>query len=297
MLIDEVVKMAVAGSLGLTREGVQELLAAEVIEATNVCEYTFAVSDQEHFHLDVDFPNIAPPFPSMFIEYKGASQIRSKEKGPKSWDPSVQALGMWITSFETPAEDLAKGISQGAPDHKWVCVGHPFAKVDGITRMGGFTIGWCVTAEGEFRFPIEGPDGGLLLSVYDESLKGKNIDATPFLVVPFMTLCFMHCKNVVMRKVDRSLNFRKEKVRKKRMGLIRSYSVLEIKPMQQILSAEGGGETNGMVRAMHICRGHFKDFSKGSGLFGKYRGVYWWEMQTRGSASAGIHEKDYAVDA
>lgn len=48
-------------------------------------------------------------------------------------------------------------------------------------------------------------------------------------------------------------------------------------------------------QALHICRGHFKDFSHGKGLFGKAKGLYWWGMQTRGSKDDGEIIKDYKI--
>lgn len=41
-------------------------------------------------------------------------------------------------------------------------------------------------------------------------------------------------------------------------------------------------------------RGHFKDFSA-KGLFGKYKGVYWWGDQVRGDSAQGVIDKDYRL--
>ncbi len=40
----------------------------------------------------------------------------------------------------------------------------------------------------------------------------------------------------------------------------------------------------------------FKDFSKGKGLFGKYKDVFWWDSQVRGRVDQGVVLKDYAID-
>ena len=40
-----------------------------------------------------------------------------------------------------------------------------------------------------------------------------------------------------------------------------------------------------MTRAMHICRGHFKDYRQGKGLFGRYHQLVWQPAIVRGSKS------------
>jgi hypothetical protein len=34
---------------------------------------------------------------------------------------------------------------------------------------------------------------------------------------------------------------------------------------------------------MHICRGHFRDYREGKGLFGKYKQLVWTPMTVRGT--------------
>ena len=66
--------------------------------------------------------------------------------------------------------------------------------------------------------------------------------------------------------------------------------------MTRILDTEGGiGRGGGLKQALHICRGHFKDYRDGRGLFGKHKGLYWWEQNVRGSIEQGVHIKDYRV--
>ncbi len=46
---------------------------------------------------------------------------------------------------------------------------------------------------------------------------------------------------------------------------------------------------------MHIVRGHFKDYRNGGGLFGKLKGLYWWDMHVAGDISNGQIVKDYSI--
>jgi len=45
---------------------------------------------------------------------------------------------------------------------------------------------------------------------------------------------------------------------------------------------------------VHMCRGHFKEYTEDHRLFGKYTGLYWWQPYVRGQKE-GIVIKDYEV--
>jgi hypothetical protein len=66
--------------------------------------------------------------------------------------------------------------------------------------------------------------------------------------------------------------------------------------MKEILRREGQVEHTGLKKALHIVRGHFKDYTKGSGLFGKYQGIYWWDAHVAGDLKLGTLAKTYKVD-
>ena len=74
------------------------------------------------------------------------------------------------------------------------------------------------------------------------------------------------------------------------------WKVLTIEPMVRTLRIQGAIERNGISKALHICRGHFKDFSQGNGLFGRNKGLYWWDQHMRGDESAGVVIKDYKIN-
>ena len=59
-----------------------EVAKAQVIVADNVAEYMYAVSDREYWHAS-DFPCLAPPFGTMFIEFRRPSRVLS---GPRVLD-------------------------------------------------------------------------------------------------------------------------------------------------------------------------------------------------------------------
>lgn len=57
--------------------------------------------------------------------------------------------------------------------------------------------------------------------------------------------------------------------------------------------SENDGQTG---TAFHIRRGHFADYTKGRGLFGKYHGKYWIPPTTVGDAEYGTVVKNYRLE-
>lgn len=110
-----------------------------------------------------------------------------------------------------------------------------------------------------------------------------------------LAIAFMHCKNVALLPIDPPLKPSLKNERRYGKPLTR-YHVLQIEPMKTVLRVEGGIHEGGLKRALHICRGHFKEFGgDNKKLFGKYEGTYWWGPQARGSKRSGQVVKDYKV--
>jgi hypothetical protein len=108
-----------------------------------------------------------------------------------------------------------------------------------------------------------------------------------------LAISFCHCKNTGCHehRVPPALM---KKHQRRGHPCVDRYYTLDIQPMQRVLR-EAGAATLGLKRALHICRGHFKDYRDGGGLFGRYRGLYWWDMHSRGTAARGTIRKDYAI--
>lgn len=257
---------------------------AEVIYAQNVYEY-FA-NEKRDWGAD-SFPNVAPPFDNMFIEWK--------HSGDKKY-----SFGAWVVSFDADEHDFStfpEPFNQMKPiDPKWVCnyiffsmADDKIAKIDqnedayhyahwimAVDSQGNIcnqreTQGKCAM----FRYP-EGASDMLWWAIN----------------IPLLTISFMHCKNVTL--VEKAPP--KGAGKRNRYGPRIRYHVLEIEPMKKILKSEGQSEKTGLKLALHICRGHFKDFSKGKGLFGRHKGMFWWDSQVRGNVSQGVVDKDYSIN-
>ena len=113
-------------------------------------------------------------------------------------------------------------------------------------------------------------------------------------VTATFSMALLNCKNVHTREQPCPPKLAKRY--QERHGHKRPrYYVLDIEPMRQKFRDANGGEDGiSLAKALHICRGHFKNFDN-KPLFGKLKGTYWWQPHVRGSAEAGIVEKDYRI--
>lgn len=255
-----------------------------VINVTNVAEYV--LSSKDHAWSWEDFPNVAPPFERFWMEYRNPDT-------PSEWI----MCAFKATELEADAERWESATNERtvpAADVRWEMVATIF-----LTNQRLLAKKPPAALDFLAHFLGVAHDGHMVArdimssQWYFDALVADKIPGPNFMIAPFgLALSLMHCKNVTVEsheppRLSRILEKKgvKPQVR---------YHTLAIEPMKQVLRREGQSEKTGLKRALHICRGHFKDYSK-HGLFGKYKGMYWWESHARGSTDEGTVIKDYAV--
>jgi hypothetical protein len=266
-------------------EGVT-LSKTEAVDVTAVLKF-YGESEDDHVVVPSELPNIAPPFEKVFMFGRMPRIFRAN--GTTAENSSSGSMGCLIHSEKR---------QDGWRSELLLCVGdaaelswQPFVcsidiQSDGrLARLGGgkdfrLTFPTSLSRAAQARLGDDGETvADQLASLYQ-----------PFL----LATALMHCKNVTATRV--SIPSKLLRAAEKRGRARYSYSVLEIAPMRSALQGEGGlTNGNGLGRALHICRGHFKDYRDGSGLFGKHRAIYWWDQATRGSVEHGVHVKDYRI--
>lgn len=273
---------------------------AVVIKVDNVARYLFEVSSQEEWALEDDFPNLAPPFEVIWMEYKSPDKINSNGSiNPVPYAARSASIGALLVSEKVPDEVKEKVET----DAFWKMNIIQFSEVPALgrgIRIMPFHNVIGITYEGRLA-RLEGKPFNM--TTFDRSRieefekHGITPDhATRSLTGMYpmlLSLSFLHCKNVDLIKSG-TIKKQREK-RQDREPKVKVYT-LQIEPVRRILDDAGARKT-GIKQALHICRGHFKDFSKGKGLFGKYQGMYWWEAQVRGNAELGFIAKDYQVNS
>jgi hypothetical protein len=106
------------------------------------------------------------------------------------------------------------------------------------------------------------------------------------------TLC--HCKNVTIRDEEPPPKLAAKQAQRYGVPKV-TYKTLDIEPFVSGQPVSIGPSQNRLrSQAIHIQRGHFGDYRE-RGLFGKHRGIYWFDMHVRGTAKDRIVIKDYAI--
>lgn len=253
----------------------QAMISAYVFFIDNVAEYYYLASDQDEWDLEHDFINMAPPFDDMWFEWSVPSIIN--------------ANGKFID--QTPVSGrMAMAIQVSKKDDVWRYIGVLFVK-NNLTnnQVNTFPFGTIlkVDKDGEYikdSHCVFGDSEDKLLENYTH-LSRAGLDPV------LLAISFIHCRNVKI--VPKGAGVKSE--RRDRDKPRFRYHLLEIEPMKKVIDGVAQENHTGIKMAMHICRGHFKDYRRGKGLFGKYKEVYWWDNYVRGDAELGFVDKDYIV--
>lgn len=229
-----------------------------------------------------DIPMAVPPFRSCWVDIKGRDLF---EMG------GTRTIDHCGVLFETDLNDAS--------------VLHPEAS--GATKViTCFAVSKWNTGHVLGPLPVcygVGTDGTVLpgQSLAVLGMQPGHRDASYFgdISVLVVTRCafvlsLMHCRNVTRREVVPPRALSKRNAERRGRPLVRYYT-LDIEPMRKVLRTEGRMDEVGLKRALHICRGHFKDYRDSGGLFGRHKGLYWWDANVRGSVEGGVVAKDYSV--
>lgn len=106
-------------------------------------------------------------------------------------------------------------------------------------------------------------------------------------------LMLLNCKNVHTEIINppEKLNIKRRKNGKQELF---SYHVLNVTLPSQKQGYREKTDPNYHVR-VHLCRGHFKEYTQEHPLFGSLTGRYWWQPHVRGQNHNGVVMKDYEV--
>jgi hypothetical protein len=107
-------------------------------------------------------------------------------------------------------------------------------------------------------------------------------------------IALLNCKNVSASLSPYPITKPTLKWGKSKQPKGKRYYVLDIEPMRRLMKHEFQGGQITTAKALHLCRGHFKNFDD-KPLFGKLKGTYWWQPHVRGAAEAGVVDKDYRI--
>lgn len=257
-----------------------------VVDITDVLDLYFMHNKQVWDLSDpVTFPNLIPPFKQSFLEGKIPSHMRVKGKlhdlhsmgytgylGCYVCSRRKYETGRWVTEYHIFLEGLKDRIT-------FVCLAGLLINPDGTLESGPSL------AIPSYIASIEVPSS-------EQSLEAL---ITSSWVMPMaLAVCFMNCNNIALTENNPPIKPSRKHLKRYGRPLTKYYT-LDIEPMKQKSISKDDPEADGLQKSLHICRGHFKDFRNSKGLFGKYKGLYWWDQQVRGSKRNGEIVKDYKI--
>jgi hypothetical protein len=241
------------------------------VELSNVAYYLYRDNPKEYWSWE-DFPNVAPPWPCAWYEWVAPRVVNSEGK-------------LYIDN-SPPSRNGVLAISRRKENGDWVSFLWLWVVCPAIRRLplNFATVIVPISAEGVI-------DWRRMCSM--ASVPHSNIWCTLF---PYcLGVSFAHCRNVEL--VDVAMPEAVRKKRQRRGVRCTVFKTLEIRPMKEVLRKADPNPGSGLKQRLHICRGHFKDYRAGRGLFGKYCGMFWWDMHLRGDGASGEVKKDYMVAA
>ena len=235
---------------------------AQVFEVSNVSNYI--VSHKPNW--DAIAVNVRPSYNRMWFEYNLHCLVKSM---PSKEEIKIGKVGLYLEVYESTKEAILFTLLLFGQDvHKTIHILPPVLRASCDTK-------------------------GNLFPEYERM---SNFGNNTALIAPaFMGLSLLHCKNVGLETINPSAPLQKARQKKGKLPLIK-YHILFIHPMKERLKYLARDKQTDIRRAMHMVRGHFKDYTENA-LFGKVHGLYWWDAQVRGDLSGGIVNKDYKLGA
>lgn len=257
----------------------------EVVICDNLAAFFYEQYQRAKVPVETVAVNIAPPFTQWFMEWPSPGYWN------RAGEIAIGMIGVYFEAFET--EQFLKDSRHSA-----------MFRSD-IEAHGG-SVRWVLRTVELFTLASNGVpctstasatilvgQHGECLGLYVSSWDGHEADETTSMPA-LMALSFMNCKNVSKTDATVTEGPPEKWLRRQKLPKLR-YHVLDITPMKDVLHREGGIETNGIKKALHICRGHFATYTEDKPLFGNFVGTVWKPSHVRGDIKHGAVVKDYSV--
>jgi len=250
--------------------------------ASHVRDNTGSPSIPVPYRIQDHIPNVAPLAPIMWFEYEGLAVGESFS----SKSGCLIYIEYDSAKHKIKGDELFEHVRWGLRSECFMKQGQDVFVYPWIDLIGVDKDGQILRAPS-----IENHRWGLDYT-HDETQRGV---WTGPIICALTAICFAHCKGAEVKEHQPSRQVRRAAERKKEP--VYSYRTIDIGPASRVLKEEGDIATNGLGKALHICRGHFANYTAEKPLFGKYVGTVYKPMHLRGKAENGIAAKDYRVHA
>ena len=286
----------------------KDLASSVVFSIDNIAEYYFA----NHVRAGgcdgpEAFPNIAQPYPRVFFEYRLQSHMYDVlfDEADRGEERQLTHVGALVVTGSPSLISRPDWERRYGPDgvQQSQCQWLQFVSL--FTRNACdrdvFWISYkCVLAVAADGTLLTQPHMGLwhlrssVPNVLTDEIWGALARLGQLVNPLFLATSLLHCKNT--STADHVPPPKLTKAYRRRHGRpLVSYKTLTVTPMMARSKVAGVSAGAGEPKALHLCRGHFKDYRNSGGLFGKHKGLFWWDMHARGALEQGAVVKDYLI--
>jgi hypothetical protein len=263
------------------------LKEAERFRVDNIADYIHEsflpeVDGAMDFDVPNEIPNIAPLAETMWFEMHGDLWDRESNN---------QSGCLFVVIHDAKVDERDKTVPENA---RWIVLTTVFVSEGDVFFSANACHGLVVGFDGK---PL---DVRALKSPFLSEIEYREIqhdteqrNMSPCLFTALFAICFCHCKNITVEAEKISRQVRRAAERAKEPVL--TFKTINIHPVKKVMTEEGHVESQGLKRALHICRAHFAHYTEEHPLFGKYTGTFYKPMHVRGSLKKGMVIKDYNV--
>jgi hypothetical protein len=301
------------------------------VKLQNVADYYYNGTPQDDWNLTKDFPNIAPSWPLFIATWRTPTTYNSNGSvlpyGNPGAETAVTVVAMevtaelrplrWVLILNIQAQQAKLAGGARLLGLTWVPVdadGHFYDPSVGSPQERALSTflshGTAAIGHG-LKTPVRNnqlwvrptptfacviSNGRIILGRSDAQNSELVNDVWSAVRPVLLGLCFTHCGNITTTTELVPDALRKRRAERGRAPVDRWYT-LEIGPIKETLKNArnaDGSPVRSLQQALTICRGHFKTFSE-HGLFGRYKGTFWWGMHVRGNAASGVIHKNYSI--
>ena len=272
MIYDDVMRRLPDGP---PRRALKAALSRTVLLKTqNVADYYWE-STLEFRNWRRDFPCLRAPWPAYWMEWRIPLRLQCGDGSRLSMPVALAGDGIGVLAVDgyNPWRRL-DGLPDEPPDAA------AYLSLAIYSRRHGFA--------GVYTFQLQG-DGSLLEDGQTVETELNPLGRTQIGPALLCTsLC--HCKNVVVIQKAHDPRLLRARESRGRIPTCEFYT-LRIQPCERYQEDPRAGA--GADLPLSIVRGHFKRFTPDRPLFGKWAGLFWWPMHTRGSIENGAVVKAF----
>lgn len=281
------------------------LAGAQCIEASNVARFfedSYTTDPEDFKSFWKDLKCLVPPFKSFFIEWEKPYGIpHALRMGmlflacpPELADATARAL-LGENAHTTPIR-IAEFRAEFNP--KWIYLTFDFVEFPNKDQKnisglrGPYHVGVTAVAEDGALHNFWMNHGATnSISVHESMQLGLAA------LVGWTALSMMNCQNIDTVEHVAPEPYQRSRSRKGKKPLV-SFRTIQVnmEKTPRSIGAEHLPVIDSDGKRLHQKRGHMKDYRKGKGLFGRYKGLWYWGPHLAGSGSEGVVISDYAVE-